>query len=296
MSFESSLSASPNPVSEATLYYLLSLPPLLQPLSPPHAALHLARLRLLLSIPTDKPIIPSDIALPIESTGTVVGRNILGSWCHRCGGLRRGTGGAERNRHSTFLPQEISKEKEKEVKTRAIREKARKRVVANAGLPEKEREDKRMARKLEIGSAIEQQKKRRLPAECTTCGAAYTRPKPNRATSVQFQPARRTRRQAQEIKEKEIANGAQDSTRQDCAPPSTPLLSHHPYLHISSSPPDLPTHPPPPRTLVASGIQATSSSDGSKKKRKVKKSGLSKLLAENKERAEASKSGRMWGF
>lgn len=291
-----SLSSSPAPTStmtfEPTINHILSLPNLLQPISPPHAALHLARLRLLYSIPADGQSVSEASSSSSSSSGTR-SKLTLGGWCNHCGGLRKGMGGAQRGGRGQ------NRDKEKEEKTKAIRERARKRVRELSNLTENEKEEKKMARKLEIAGAVQ---KRRQPAECTTCGAVYTRPKPDKKTLAAFPSSRKTRKQVAEAKAEEEAKSlalkaeveAAGKIEREAQPPQT-LLSHPAFSHIPSSPPNLPTHPPPlPMKNYAGSTSATT--DVAKKKTKTKKSGLSKLLAENKERNESAKGAGMWGL
>ncbi len=79
----------PSQYPSETLNHLLSLPPLLQPLSPSLAALHLARVRLLLSVP----------ASPFSG-------GVAEWWCHSCGGLREGLGGWGTNRRKRVVVEE----------------------------------------------------------------------------------------------------------------------------------------------------------------------------------------------
>ncbi|OWZ76620.1 hypothetical protein C366_05061 [Cryptococcus neoformans Tu401-1] len=291
-----SLSSSPAPASttafEPTINHILSLPNLLQPISPPHAALHLARLRLLYSIPADGQSF-SDASSSSSSSSGIRGKLTVGRWCSHCGGLRKGMGGAQRGGRGQ------DKDKEKEDKTKAIRERARKRVRELSNLTEDEKEEKKMARKLEIAGAVQ---KRRQPAECTTCGAVYTRPKPDKKTLSEFPSSRKTRKQATEAKAEEAAKSlalkaeveAAGKIESQVQPPQT-LLSHPAFSHIPSSPPNLPTHPPPPPAKNPAG-STSAFIDVTKKKKKTKKSGLSKLLAENRERNESAKGAGMWGL
>ncbi|TYJ54221.1 hypothetical protein B9479_005147 [Cryptococcus floricola] len=289
-----------------TQTHLLSLPPSLQPLSPPHAALHLARLRLLLSIPAGSSFDPGELQLPVEVRNMGVGRGVVGGWCHMCGGLRKGQGGAAKKEK----PQ--GKEKgEGKSKAQEIRERVRKRARSSSPpLTEEEQEAQRYARSLQIASASTSTKARRQPAECTTCGAPYVRPKPCQKTVEEFGSARRTRRK---VKEREREKEEEEEKREEKGEemdvdveegPPPPLLTQRPFSHIPTSSPNLPTYPlpppskppapPPSHSSSASPPPVTGAAD--KKKKKPKKSGLSKLLAENKERNEAQKGASMWGF
>ncbi|WVO21238.1 uncharacterized protein IAS62_002545 [Cryptococcus decagattii] len=292
-----SLSSSPAPTStttfEPTINHILSLPNLLQPISPSHAALHLARLRLLYSVPAEEQSSSELSSSSSPSPRGIRDKLTLGGWCNHCGGLRKGMGGAQTGGRGQV------KDEEKEEKTKAIRERARKRVRELSNLTEDEREEKKMARKLEIAGAVQ---KRRQPPECTTCGAVYTRPKPDKKTLADFPPPRKTRKQTAEAKAKEESKSlalkatieAAVKVERQIQPPQT-LLSHPVFSHIPSSPPSLPTHPPPPPAKLSGGA-TSATTDVAKKKKKSKKSGLSKLLAENRERNESTKGAGMWGL
>lgn len=132
-----------------TSNHLLQVPPLLAPFCPSLAALHLARARLLLQLPP----------------GSAIG------WCHVCGGLREGMGGADR-------------------KSPAAWEKAENQTGRRSDMEQKsptKRRRKGQASSVMTGS-------RRRPAKCTICGASFRRPKPDAATLAAFPPARRTAR------------------------------------------------------------------------------------------------------
>ncbi|WVQ84639.1 hypothetical protein IAT38_006794 [Cryptococcus sp. DSM 104549] len=235
----------------------------------------------------------------------------VGGWCNLCGGLRGGQGGAERSSGKasgdTSQPQDVP---DKEARRLALRERARARAQQSAHLTDAQKEERRMARKLEIadGAAIHREKGKRKAAECTTCGAGWTRPRPERGTVEAFAGARRTRRQVLEAeREKEArleaeadaaaeAQADEDGISEPAPeePPTPALLSHRPYSHIPTSSPNLPSYPPPPP--VKTPTPGAGSDAAGKKKRKVKKSGLSKLLAENKERSQAAQGSGMWGL
>ncbi|WWD19671.1 hypothetical protein CI109_104133 [Kwoniella shandongensis] len=301
-----------DPTTDPTLTHLLSLPSVLA-LSPPHQALHLARLRLILQIPTT------------PTYGTLSSGGGMGGWCHLCGGLRAGLGGAQRGGRGTKKGSEIDT------------------VIAIA-----ERDG--------LTGIVLGRKRKRPDPRCTTCGTLYVRPKPDPATLASFPPARKTRRltriasaSAKAVEtiaigtasvnpemEKEVRGGLskeeEDSTAQlgglgnvisannatspllvsgSTSIPNKPsILEHRSLSHIPTSSPNLPTYPQPPPTKspspqlagpVPKGVKAAigagaNAAAGQGVKRK-KKSGLAKLLAENKEREQVNKGqGGMWGF
>ena len=235
---------SSDPISAAelppeTLNHLLSLPPLLQPISPSLAALHLARVRLFLSTPAS------------PTTG-----DFCEWWCHHCGGLREGLGGGRR-----------------------------KRALA--------------------GPTTDKGEGRRKKAECSQCGVRYRRPKPDRKSLSQFEPARtRSRRIEKLVPEVVIATNSATSLDSNSIPilskeqmsptkPRPTLLSTPSLTYIPSSAPDPPTYPEP-----TGRPRLPSSTAGGKGGKRRKKSGLAKLLADNRERAEKEsgmKSGS-WGL
>ncbi|WVR07646.1 hypothetical protein IAU60_004688 [Kwoniella sp. DSM 27419] len=350
-----SITASTN-IPEPTVTHLLSLPASLAPLSPPLAALHLARLRLLLSVP----------ATPHYRGAGGLG---TGGWCHLCGSLRSGLGGAERGCRSagaSAAPVKPSQPvKGSNVSKRAAKgSRGRKAAVAAVDRSSTAEEITVVPGSQATTPAVapDTQRKRK-PAECETCGASYKRPRPDPVTLASFQPARRTRRQTaaegiltpsserdgENVAPAQQALAAMSSSgmvtsaaglsdtstaaiaRPDAATqpssmarqhaegvtnnapgPGTPsttsveptqppaLLSRPSLAHIPKSSPNLPTYPPPsPSTLpsvtsgAGSGSAPGAKPPGAKKK---KKSGLAKLLAENKERESASASKGMWGL
>jgi len=256
--------------SPDTLNHLLSLPPLVQPLSPPLAALHLARIRLLLSIPSSS----------LDGTG----------WCRTCGKLREGGRGKGKN-------------------------KAKKAGVTSTVSHEND--------------DCESPRERRTT--CEQCGASF-KPKPDPATRY-FPPARAVRvarARGKTVPTNEVAKdsrclvplppesapdpssdlmdvddspSANELERNDLdmddtsgtivipAPPryvTTPSLS---YVRTSS--PNPPTYPPPPPR--PGSPTSAGGKDGKAKKRK--RSGLARLLAENRERELGSTAGSgSWGL
>jgi len=272
----------PRTPDDPTLSHLLSLPPLLQPISPSLAALHMARVRLLLDIPSS-----SSVGVMSEW------------WCHACGGLREGLGGAQRPRARERPATTAAGKKGASAKKRS-------KVTATAGL---------------AGGV------KRKAAECANCGAKFTKAKPDRNTLVTYPSARiaaRRRREQAETQQatdpfvvqervqtsssKAIGMDIDIDTDMDSPTPgpSTPgttgtdirgttttqvasttlAIGKKPsFARVRDTEPNLPTYPQP----------AASTSPEKPKKRK-KKSGLAKLLAENKERAAAQNMGGTWGL
>ncbi|WRT70188.1 uncharacterized protein IL334_007182 [Kwoniella shivajii] len=143
------------PLPDPTINHLLSIPPLLNEISPSLAALHMARLRLILAIPAAR-----------NNTSH------LGGWCNLCGGLRLSQGGAESNIGSGSgsgsgggSGSEVDKLRKSDIPTFI-----KKQIYTNK-------------RKLSYRNAI-----------CGTCGEKYQKPIPNRETLNSFPPSRRLRR------------------------------------------------------------------------------------------------------
>jgi len=235
----------PSDIPQETLNHLLSLPPLIQPLSPSLAALHLARVRLLLSIPAS----PS----PGGSSEW---------WCHQCGGLRVGLGGAK-------------------------------------------------WRKRGVDDTDDGARGRRKKAECSQCGASYQRPKPDPKALGEFPPARtRSKRMAaksslvpevvittQSITSLESSASASTVPTTDqtsLQKPRPTLLSTPSLTYIPFSAPNPPTYPEP----AGRASVSSSTSNGKTTGKRRKNSGLVKLLAENRERAEreAGIGSGSWGL
>lgn len=155
----------------------------------------------------------------------------------------------------------------------------------------------------ELHAALAQMDKR-SSAQCSTCGNTFRRPKPTPSFYASARTVARTRRAsrlAAEVKPDEPPAPAPPKeptkTEQALAVPEgergKAALTRTPSLaHIPTSDPGLPTYPPP---SASSGSTPSSSSPPPAKKRKTKKSGLAKLLAQNKAR-EVEKSSGNWGL
>jgi hypothetical protein len=132
-------------------------------------------------------------------------------------------------------------------------------------------------------------KKRKRVFVCTLCGLKCGVVKPHKATQETFPNARKTRRLAKAeavtvLAPVEPIAGSSKTIIKDMPPTllSTPTLKHVPTSH-----PSTPTYPiPPPK------VHAAPAAPGKKKK----KSGLAKLLAENKARKEESLGAGNWGL
>lgn len=282
----SSSTISPNALSlyfpsdqptPTTIDHLLSLPPLLEPISPALASLHLARIRLLLSIPSGV----------LDQT----------AWCRVCGGLRE-------VREST-TPSDASSSTE-------VKSPRKGKGKAKTKSPSRKR-------------------KAPMAKECVKCGTSFKRPKAD-DTSKAFPPARtvravRTRNQANAepllpppplaISPDQPTLGSAPIPQEAVAPPASnaalsttmplPLTTtpdlpitltpppkyvyNHGLNHVHTSSPNLPTYPQPPAVHV--------SPPPKEKSKKRKKSGLARLLAENKERESSGASagsGSGWGL
>jgi len=253
-----------------TVDHLLNLPPLINSFSPALASLHLARIRLGLLIPPGT----------FDQT----------AWCRTCGGLRQVV--------EAFGPSSPSPS------PRKARGKKRSGVVK-----------KRIVR----------------PKECAICGTSFRGPK-KEDTAMSFPPARtiRATRSNSANQAPATINVPYDSTTPPVIPSPTtsmdidqppeepksmmvdpiaidPVVIQPDYhytprpppppkyvynnglTHVYTSAPNLPTYPQPPAQHV--------SPPPKEKNRKRKKSGLAKLLAENKEREGGAGGGSgSWGL
>jgi hypothetical protein len=131
-------------------------------------------------------------------------------------------------------------------------------------------------------------KKRKRVYQCTLCGIIQGAPKPIKSTTDSFPNARKTRRMAKLAPPPETASPVAAPSKPKPLPPtllSTPALAHVPTSH-----PVTPVYPVPPPLVQPQPGAGTNSS------KKKKKSGLAKLLAENKARKEESLGGGNWGL
>ncbi|WVQ66949.1 uncharacterized protein L199_005140 [Kwoniella botswanensis] len=265
---------------DPTLAHLLNLPPLLQPISPPLAALHLARVRLSLSVPT-------------SSSYTA---KSLDDWCNLCGGLRLHLGGAQPQ-------QSIKKRKRKGGICGTCGEMYKKPLSDKSTLA-----DYPPARRTRRMKRDEQQQQQQQQFEVSSKSQKGQHSKDNVADRSEEMNESNPNSDVQPVStpQQDIHSNNTDrsSTRPavDNNPPK--LLSRPSLSHIPNSSPNLPAYPAPqskPISTVnsssgkkpATGAGASASANSKKKK----KSGLAKLLAENKEREMVSKgSGGMWGL
>ncbi|WVF72958.1 hypothetical protein IAT40_007776 [Kwoniella sp. CBS 6097] len=214
----SSRSSSTNQLPESTIAHLISLPQLLHPLSPALAALHMARLRLALSIP-NRP--DSAVSRSNRQRGNGKGKGKVASgdegWCHLCGGLRIGMGGAERRAIATNTTK-IKGQAQSEARQPGSGGRAGSGLELGVGVGSEsgsvktgpkgkkgkngkrekttfrnEEYDQDVIRERESTTKFKPKLKRKSP-ECETCGASFKRPKPDLSTLNDFPPARRMRR------------------------------------------------------------------------------------------------------
>lgn len=191
-------------------------------------------------------------------------------WCGNCGTLRDGIANPpSRKRKATTSEDELERDLEREL---------------HAAM-----------------AAMDAEDCKRRSAKCMTCGSQFRRPKPTPSFFASARTVARTRRAsrlAAEVKPDEPpapkepskceqALAVPEEERGKAALTRTPSLAH-----IPSSDPGLPTYPPP---TASSGQSPAPPSPPPAKKRKTKKSGLAKLLAQNKAR-EAEKSSGNWGL
>ncbi|OCF44651.1 hypothetical protein I317_01538 [Kwoniella heveanensis CBS 569] len=175
----STSSISQSQIPDITANHLIALPQLLHPLSPALAALHMARLRLALSVPNHLP----RSGLGSSSQKAVGGAGgVAGQWCHLCGGLRQGTGGAERRRPS------------KKLQAEAMSTGPQRRGSGGSGSSQSWKGTGAKGGKGSSTATDTATRAKRKAPECETCGASFKRPKPSLSTLQEFPPARRTRR------------------------------------------------------------------------------------------------------
>jgi hypothetical protein len=253
---------SARPDSQTTAH-LLSLPPLLSPISPSLAALHMARMRLLLDVPA--------------SPG--VGQ-MTEWWCHACGGLREGLAGASSKRRGRPKGGQAKSTTGPTTKQRKGKGKRSSKASPTAS-----------ATADDMGPVKTIQ---RRPAECSNCGAKFRKARPDRTSLITYPSARIAARRKQEQAAMDIDDPfttsgtapAEPVVEQTTAtPPPTVNRAPPSFSRVKDTEPNLPTYPSP---------QPSSPPDKGKKRKK--KSGLAKLLAENKERAAAQNLGGSWGL
>ncbi|WWC91739.1 uncharacterized protein L201_006686 [Kwoniella dendrophila CBS 6074] len=293
---------------QSTLTHLLNLPPLLQPISPSLAALHLARVRLSLSIPTSA-------SKKYNSRSNISNVN-LNEWCHLCGGFRSYTNKSQGELSTSTSTSILNDDKARKPikKSRIVQKKnsicdlcgekyERPKPVKDWAFIRDyppARKSRRSNLKLQEESISQHITNQQKPDNTVIEGQASTTTvtqkdigelddaetsKPDPSTASVEVPSL-----AMEIDQTPSTIPAMTPQAQQ----QPKLLSRPPLSHIPKSSPNLPTYPQPPPVVPKSNISNSSAGNSSKKK---KKSGLAKLLAENKERELASKgNGGMWGL
>lgn len=267
-----------------TLSHLLTLPPLIYPVSPALAALQLARIRLQLSIPAGS----------LETTG----------WCTVCGDLRASTPNPKKRKCS-----------------RGGKQPARSPGQGFGPILLYEEDQTK---------AEPKSKSKGRPSNCEQCGAKFGRGKGKGSVVHDVWPAPSARKvracrrqqpsQGEASPAKPLVTGTDQAMARDPldqvphipSPSSLPLPEStsspaHPaprpprytstpsLSHVLTSNPNPPTYPQPPPRLSSPG--STGGAGGAKSgKGKKKKSGLAKLLAENKEREVGRSGGSGWGL
>ncbi|WWD03684.1 hypothetical protein V865_001740 [Kwoniella europaea PYCC6329] len=270
---------------DPTLNHLLTLPPLLQPISPPLAALHLARVRLSLSVPTSSSYMAKS----------------LDDWCNLCGGLRLHLGGAQ--------PQPSTKKRKRKGGICGTCGEMYKKPLSDkstlADYP-----PARRTRRMKRDEHQQQQQHQQQQSEITSKSQ-----KGQQSKNIVVDRSEEMNKSESNLDVQPVSNPQQDrhpnntsqsSTRPDVENNPPKLLSRPSLSHIPNSSPNLPTYPasqPKPTSTVNSSsgkklfTGAGASASASANSKKKKKSGLAKLLAENKEREMVIKgSGGMWGL
>ena len=248
-----------------TVDHLLNLPPLINSFSPALASLHLARIRLGLLIPPGT----------FDQT----------AWCRSCGGLRQVVEATGPISPSPSPRKGRGKKRANGVvKRKPIRQKA----CAICGIPFKGPKVEDAAKSFPAARTI------RATRSATTSQAPdpvtipYEIPKSSvdTSTSMDIDPTP-VPDQSMPI----VTEFVPEPTNHQPVPPSPPpkYVYNNGLTHVYTSAPNLPTYPQPPAKHV--------SPPPKEKNRKRKKSGLAKLLAENKEREGGGGTGRgSWGL
>jgi hypothetical protein len=265
------VTVTPGETTSETLNHLLSLPQLLHPISPSLAALHLARVRLQFAIPAT--------ASP--------------AWCIKCGGLRVGVPRSK-----------IASDKRGQSKTSG---KGRGKVVAkidqsglgcstcgytvvkNKRVKPEMPPARQVAYTRRLRSAPVDDNSGHTNVVVDVFGTPVLQPTTIEPTSIAI---------ANFVHPPEATPFVSQALSSDPVPPiiSPSKLTTRPSLsYILSTDPNPPTYPLPPPVLRSPSPPRTATRGGAKKK---KKSGLAKLLAENKARQDIDKgSGRgSWGL
>ena len=153
------------------------------------------------------------------------------------------------------------------------------------------------SKKKRKGNTVNQSGKgvQRKAARCTICGESFRRARPGSVSKCRFPSARIARK----VQLAAAATSGMETSIPDIDPSAAtllstailsstpaPIMSPHTISHVLTSPPTPPTYTQP-APLVQLEKKGT---------RKKKKSGLAKLLAENKERTEREQAGGSWGL
>ncbi|WWC72055.1 uncharacterized protein I206_106015 [Kwoniella pini CBS 10737] len=317
--------SQPINASDPTLQHLLNLPIALQNVSPALAALHLARIRLSLLIPT---------------SNKFNGKN-LEEWCNSCGGLRLSLGGSrerekEREKgenNNNIIEKELNNKMEfNKARTPIKKIKQRRNPICSLcginykkPIPNKEilkdYPPARITRRMKLNQNQNQNQNQKQNQQIEKNGN-----KSNQMIEVElgqslqnsiglqldlgnsFQQDLKSNIEVtlntnteMVINENSISQTYQNEFKQK----PLSLVQRPSLTHIPKSSPNLPSYPQPPARTTSSNIISNNidvqgkksnlnSSSGNLKKKK--KSGLAKLLAENKEREINKGNGGMWAL
>jgi hypothetical protein len=250
-----------------TVDHLLNLPPLINSFSPALASLHLARIRLGLLIPPGT----------FDQT----------AWCRSCGGLRQVVEATGPLSPSPSPRKGRGKKRAGgAVKKRTVRPKE----CAICGTPFKGPKVEDAAKSFPAARTIRATRSTTATQAQEAITVPYEIPKPSVDTStpMDIDPS-----PAPDQLIPIVTEFAQEPTTHQPepapAPPPPKYVYNNGLTHVYTSAPNLPTYPQPPAKHV--------SPPPKEKNRKRKKSGLAKLLAENKEREGGGSGARgSWGL
>lgn len=271
MSIDTLPAAPPNALSlffptdqptPTTFAHLLSLPPLLEPISPALAALHLARIRLVLSIPPGV----------IDQT----------AWCPICGGIRDAlpspAAGVKGKRKSGTSPTKRKRRAAGGAKIKWAKQ------CGKCGSEYRKPKPDFEARAFPSARAV-----RAVRTKGKRADGPGDNDEPVQAMEVdQLSPPVMTTMPLPST------NTLAPTYQRPIQPPPPPpkYVHNHGLIHVHTSSPHPPTYQQPPPVKTASPPPK-------EKGKKRKKSGLARLLAENKEREMGSGSaggGSSWGL
>ena len=291
-----------------TFTHFLNLPPLLEPISPALAALHLARIRLVLSIPPGV----------IDQT----------AWCPYCGGLRDAlpptsmdsTSRKSTRKTSSTSPSKISKKKKAGngpgAKRSLVKVKWAKECK-RCGMEYKRPKPEPEARAFPSARAVRAVRTKRKAGtgtdetglqhdQSSNVVMATTQPEPDSsgASSIPATPPSvldNQEPQAQALPTMTMTmplphlNPTDQYPIPSFPPPPLKYVHNHNLIHVHTSSPHPPTYDQPPRVKVSPPPKEMPKEKGKKRK----KSGLARLLAENKEReggGSGTGTGGGWGL